>query len=329
MRRREFIGLVGGVATWPFGVRAQQRKIWRVGFLAVPSRPVPLASSRFGAFAEGMRELGYVEGENLTIEWRFAEGRDELLSTLANELVQLKVDIIVAAATSAIRAAQRATTTIPIVMATNNDPVGSGFIQSLGRPGGNITGLSNLSADLSPKLVEILLSIAPKLSRMAVLINPTNRSHAAIAESLKTAARRVNLESAPVEATTAQEIESAFITMKRENTQAVVVAADPIFLQQRERRQIAELAAQHRLPTVFPFREHVEAGGLISYGQHLADNYRRSATYVDKIIKGARPADLPVEQTAKFELVINRKTATALGLTIPPELLILATELIE
>jgi putative tryptophan/tyrosine transport system substrate-binding protein len=329
VRRREFIALVGAAATWPLGARAQHRKVWRVGFLAVPSRPVPLESSRFGAFARGMRELGYVEGENLTIEWRFADGRDELLSTLASELVQLKVDIIVAAATSAIRAAQKATTTIPIVMATNNDPVGSGFIQSLARPGGNITGLSNLSADLSPKFVEILLSIAPKLSRMAVLINPTNRSHAAIAESLKAAAQRVNLESLPVEAATAQEIESAFIKMKRENAQAIVVTADPIFLQQRERRQIAELAVQYRLPTVFPFREHVEAGGLISYGQHLADNYRRSAIYVDKIIKGAKPADLPVEQTAKFELAINLKTASALGLTIPPDLLILATEVIE
>jgi putative ABC transport system substrate-binding protein len=164
---------------------------------------------------------------------------------------------------------------------------------------------------------------------MAVLINPTNRSHAAIAESLRAAAQRVNLESLPVEATTAREIENAFIKMKRENAQAVMVAADPVFLQQQERRQIAELAAQYRLPTVFPFREHVEAGGLISYGQHLADNYRRSATYVDKIIKGAKAADLPVEQTAKFELVINRKTASALGLTIPPGLLILATEMIE
>jgi putative ABC transport system substrate-binding protein len=329
MKRRQFIALLGGAAAWPLGVRAQPRRVWRVGFLAVPSRPVPFESSRFGAFAQGMRELGYVEGDNLTIEWRFAEGRDELLSAFATELVELKVDIIVAAATWAIRAAQKATTTIPIVMATNSDPVGNGFIQSLGRPGGNITGLSNLSVELSPKLVEILLSIAPKLSRMAVLINPTNGSHRAIFESLQAAAQRVNLESLRVEATTAQEIESAFIKMKRENAQAIVVAADPIFLQQRERRQIAELAAQYRLPTVFPFREHVEAGGLISYGQHLPDNYRRAATYVDKIIKGAKPADLPVEQTTKFEVVINRKTATALGLTIPPELLILATELIE
>jgi putative ABC transport system substrate-binding protein len=274
-----------------------------------------------------MRELGYVEGDNLVVEYRFADGKAERLSNMVAELLGLKPDVLVVAGTPAVRAAQKATTRIPIVMASASDPVGSGLIQSLALPGGNITGLSNLSTDLSPKLVEMLLSIAPKLSRVAVLVNPTNPSHAPVATSLQAAAQSVNLEIGVVEAATAQQIEGAFATMSRQNAGAVIVVADAYFIQ--EGQQIAELARKHRMPSVFPFREQVDAGGLMSYGQHLADNFRRAATYVDKIFKGAKPADLPVEESTKLELVINLRTAEAVGVTIPPELLVLATEVIE
>jgi putative ABC transport system substrate-binding protein len=328
VNRRGVITLLGGAAAWPLAARAQrQRKIWRVGFLAMPLRPAVLESSRYAAFAQGMRELGYVEGDNLAIEYRFAEGETERLSNLVAELVELKPDVLVVAGTQAVGAAQEATTSIPIVMATTNDPIGSGFVQGLARPGGNITGLSNLSTDLSPKLMEMLRSIAPKLSRVAILVNPTNQSHAPVVASLRAAAQGVNLEIGTVEAATPQEIESAFTSMNQQNPGAVIVAADAFFIQQG--RQIADLARKHRMPSVFSFREQVDAGGLMSYGQHLADNFRRAATYVDKIFKGAKPADLPVEQSTKLELVINLRTATALGLTIPPELLVLATEVIE
>jgi putative ABC transport system substrate-binding protein len=274
-----------------------------------------------------MRELGYVEGDNLVVEYRFADGKAERLSNLVAELLELKPDVLVVAGTPAVRAAQKATTRIPIVMAGASDPVGSGFVQSFLLPGGNITGVSNLSIDLSPKLVEMLLSIAPKLSRVAILVNPTNPSHAPVAASLQAAGQRVNLEIGAVEAATAQQIESAFANMSRQNAGAVIVVADAFFIP--EGQQIAELARNHRMPSVFPFREQVETGGLMSYGQHLTDNFRRAATYVDKIFKGAKPADLPVEESTKPELVINLRTAEALGVTIPPELLVLATEVIE
>src|SRR5262245_1956108 len=328
MKRRELLVFLAAAAAWSLGARAQQQaKVWCVGFLAIPQRPAALASSRYGAFARGMRELGYVEGDNLVIEYRFADGKAERLSNLVAELLELKPDVLVVAGTPAVRVAQKATTRIPIVMGGASDPVGSGLIQSLALPGGNITGVSNLSIDLSPKLVEMLLSIAPKLSRVAILVNPTNPSHAAVAASLQAAGKRVNLEIGAVEAATAQQIEGAFANMSRQNAGAVIVVADAFFIQ--EGQKIAELARKHRMPSVFPFREQVAAGGLMSYGQHLADNFRRAATYVDRIFKGAKPADLPVEESTKLELVINLRTAEALGVTIPPELLVLATGVIE
>jgi putative ABC transport system substrate-binding protein len=249
MKRREFITLLGGAAAaWPVAARAQrQRKIWRVGFLEMPLRPAVLESSRYAAFARGMRELGYVEGDNLAIEYRFAEGEPERLSNLVAELVELKPDVLVVAGTQAVGAAQEATTSIPIVMATTNDPIGSGFVQGLARPGGNITGLSNLSTDLSPKLMEMLRSIAPKLSRVAILVNPTNQSHAPVVASLRAAAQGVNLEIGTVEAATPQEIESAFSSMNQQNAGAVIVAADAFFIQQGP--QIADLARKHRMPS--------------------------------------------------------------------------------
>jgi putative ABC transport system substrate-binding protein len=301
--------------------------VWRVGFLVLPARPQPLESSRFGAFAHGMRELGYIEGKTLEIEWRFADGDVGRLEGLAEELVRLQVDIIVAGATPVIRAAQKATVTIPIVMATNNDPVGSGFVASLARPGGNITGLSNLSTDLSPKLVELLLGIVPKIPRVAVLLNPKNSSNAAVLENLQLALHRVDATTLPVEAATVEEIEIAFAKLSQQKAAAVVVAPDTYFVEQR--LQIAALAIKYRMPSMYSFREHVEAGGLISYGENLADSYRRAATYVDRIIKGAKPGDLPVEQSTKLELSINRTAARALNLNIPADLLARSDEVIE
>jgi len=323
------------VALWTMGLSAvaainsavAQQHTWRVGFLALPKRPEPFQPTRFGAFARGMRDLGYVEGKNLVIEWRFADGDVGRLAALATELVNLKVDLILASGTPVIAAAQRATTTIPIVMPTSNDPVGSGFVASLGRPGGNITGLSNLSSDISPKVVEVLLSVAPKVSRVAILVNPRNSSNAANAINLQVALQGVGRIGLPVEALTVEDIGGAFVKMTEQKADAVVVAPDAIFVEQRQR--IADLAIEYRLPSIFSFREHVEAGGLMSYGENLADSYRRAATYVDRIFKGAKAAEMPIEQSTKLELLINLKTAKALGLTVPDTLLARADEVIE
>jgi len=246
---------------------------------------------------------------------------------LAADLVQLKVDVIVTAGATATSAAQKATATIPIVMGATSDPVGGGFVESLARPGANITGLSVITVDISPKHLEMLLSMVPKLSSVAALLNPTNAGHPAVLKSLEAAARGANVTILPAEARTPQEIERMFSTMSQGNAGAVIVAADALFNQQS--RQIAELAAKHRLPTMSVSREYVEAGGLISYGPNIADSYRRAATYVDKILKGAKPGVLPVEQPTTFELFISRKTAKALGLTFPRELLLRADKVID
>jgi putative ABC transport system substrate-binding protein len=327
--RRKFLIVAGTtVLSRPFASIAQQpSKVWRVGFLSLRSRPASLAPDTFLAFSNGMRELGYVEGKNLVIEWRLADNKYERLSDLAAELVRLKVDAIVAAGSAATSAAQKATTTIPIVFGGTNDPVGSGFVKSLARPGGNITGLSNVSVEMSPKLLEMLLTMAPKLSRVAVLVNPTNSGHATMLKNVQAAAQQANVKVLPVEVRTPQEIETAFSAMTKENAGAIVVVRDALLNQQV--RQIVQLAAKHRLPLVAAIREYVDAGGLMSYGPSINDSYRRAATYVDKIFKGAKPGDLPVEQPTKFELIINRKTAKALGLTIPQSLLISADKVIE
>jgi len=327
INRRLMLWTMGLSAVTAWNSAVAQHHTWRVGFLALPKRPEPFQSSRFGAFAQGMRDLGYIEGRNLVIEWRFADNDVGRLAARATELVNLKVDIIVASGTPVISAAQKATTTIPIVMPTSNDPVGSGFVASLGRPGGNTTGLSNLSSDISPKIVEVLLSAAPKVSRVAILVNPRNSSNAANAINLQIALQGGGRIGLPVEASTAEDIGGGFIKMKEQNADAVVVAPDAVFVEQRER--IADLAIKHRLPSMFSFREHVEAGGLMSYGQHLGDSYRRAATYVDRIFKGAKPGELPIEQSTKLELVINLRTAKVLGLEAPPMLLARADEVIE
>ena len=302
----------------------QGGKVWRVGYLS-PSMSVN--SQYTDAFLKGMRELGYVEGKNLVIEWRSADGELERLPGLATELVHLKVDVIVAVASPAIGAAQKATTTIPIVMAITGDPVGSGFVKSLARPGGNITGLSNMGGDTGPKLFDLLLSVMPRLSRVGVLVTPTSTTYRVISESVQAAAQKARVKTLVAEASSSQEIDDAFSMMARERVDAVIVGNSSFFSQQR--RQIAELALKYRIPSMFSIRANVEAGGLISYGQNIADDFRRSATYVDKILKGAKPADLPVEQPMSFELVVNLKTAKALGLTIPQEILLRADEVIQ
>jgi putative ABC transport system substrate-binding protein len=327
-RRKLLVALGASVLAAPLRSFAQQQgKTWRVGFLALRHMDFVDTDYSYGPFRQGMRELGYVEGKNLVIEWRSAEGKAERLPDLAAELVQLKVDVIVVAGAAATSAAQKATTTIPIVMGATTDPAGSGFAKSLARPGANITGLSIVTVDISPKHLEMLLSMVPTLSRVAVMLNPTNAGHLAILKRVEAAAQKVGVKILPVNARTPQEIEKAFSIIAKENAKAVIAAADALFNQQV--RQIAELSAKNRLPTISVIREYVEAGGLMSYGPKLADSYRRAATYVDKIFKGTKPGDLPVEQPMTFELFINRKTAKALGLTIPQSLLISADKVIE
>ena len=327
-RRRKLIAALGaGAVTLPLQSFSQSSKVRRVGFLSQRGRPDSLEYGVFGAFRRGMRDLGYVEGKNLEIEWRFADGTSAQLSELAAELVRLRVDLIVSLGTAATSAAQKATTSIPIVIATAPDPVGSGLVSSLARPGGNITGLSNLATDIGPKHLEMLLSLVPKLSRVAILVNPTNLSHAATLKNIQAAAQKTAVKILPEEARSVPEIEKAFNAMIRQKAGAVIVARDGLFTQQE--RQIAELAAKNRLPAVSGNREFVEAGGLMSFGQNDTENYRRVATFVDKIFKGAKPGELPVEQPTTFEFIINRKTAKALGLAIPQSMLISAAQVIE
>lgn len=328
MDRRSFIGSVAsGFLALPLGVFAQQQgQIWRIGFLGARSRSTASnPDALYDAFIQGMRDLGYIEGKNLVIEWRFADAKYERLPALAAELVQLKVEVIVTHSTPASQALQRATSTIPIVIASADDPVGAGLVKSLAHPGGNITGLSDLSGDLGPKQFEMLRTVVSELSQVAVLVNPA--SHTSILKEIETAAQNIGVKILPVEARTPREIDNAFSMMAREKAGAVIVVVDAAFIQQR--RQIAELAAKDRLPSISSFREYVEAGGLMSYGANITERYRRAATYVDQILKGAKPGDLPVEQPTTFELVINQKTAKALGITIPQSLLINADKVIE
>jgi putative ABC transport system substrate-binding protein len=327
-RRQLLITLGAGSLATAFASLAQpQGKVWRVGYLATRARPISLDTDYAGVFLRGMRELGYIEGKNLIVEWRFAEGRTELLPVLAAELVRLQVDVIVTSGAAAAIAAQKATATIPIVFPNTGDPVGAGFVKSLARPGGNMTGLSNISGDIVAKHLEMLHSMVPKLSRVAVLWNPSNKFNISNLERVQSAAQRTSVKILPVEARTEPEIDKAFSAMAQDKAGAVIVINDTFFIQQQ--RQIAELAAKHRLPSIAAIREYAEAGGLMSYGSNRADNIRRVATYVDKIFKGAKPADLPVEQPTKFELVINGKTAKALGLKIPQSLLTSADKVIE
>jgi len=310
----------------PFTVEAQApAKVPRIGFLS--ARPPTDNPYFLESFRQGLRELGYVEGQNIAIEYRFAEGRPERLPALAAELVRLKVDVIVAGGPPAPAAAKQATSTIPIVFAVAADPVVVGLVASLARPGGNITGLASISGEIVGKQLELLKEVAPKVSRVAVLQNPSNDSHPHTLRQAEGAARALGVQLHIVEARTPPEIDAAFAAMRSQRAGGVLVLRDPLFLTQRT--QIAARAAKSRLPAVYGFREEAEAGGLMAYGANVPHMYRRAATYVDKILKGAKPADLPVEQPTKFELVINLKTAQTLGITVPPNIRSLASEVIE
>ena len=310
----------------PRAAGAQQSgKVHRIGF--VGTRSASDTSPQLDAFRQGLRELGWVEGQNIVIEHRYAEGRFDRLPDLAAELVRLKVDIIVAPASPAAAAAKNATETIPIVMVGVSEPVGLGLIASLARPGGNITGTSAIWPELVGKQLEQLKEIVPKVRRVAILSNPANPAHALSIREVKVAARSLGVQLQLLEARGPTEFDGAFATMAKERVGALLVAADPVFSLHRTR--LADLAAKSRLPTMHGLRENVEAGGLMSYGPSSPDTFRRAATFVDKILKGAKPADLPVEQPTKFELVINLKTAKAIGLTMPRSLLLRATEVIQ
>ena len=329
MDRRRFLlsSLVGALAA-PLAAEAQQPagKVYRIGLLsnAASNGPQPISEG----FRQGLREHGWVEGQNILIDYRFAENRNDRLPTLAAELVRLKVDIIIAMATPATAAAKNATRTIPIVMVGIGDPVGNGFVTSLARPGGNVTGstYSGAAMEIFAKQLELLVEAVPKVSRVAILSNPTNRNHPAWMKEIKDASRSLGVQLQLLEASGPNEFDGAFAAMARQRAEALLLLADSLFIAHPTR--LAALVAKYRLPTL-GYRELVEAGALVSYGPSLSDLGRHAATYVDKILKGVKPADLPVEQPTKLELVINLKTARALGLTIPPSLLARADQVIE
>ena len=330
-RLRVLSGLIlalGLLAAPPAAAAAQPpEKVPRVGYLHPSSASDPARQRRFEAFRKGLRELGYVEGQNIAIESRWAEDKYDRLPALAADLVRVKVDVIVGVGEQAIRAAQQATRTIPIVIAAVTDPVATGLVASLARPGGNITGLSMMGPELVGKQLELLKEVVPKISRVALLWNPSNPAGAPQLREAEVAARALRVRLQRLEARGSQEIDGAFAAMAKERAGALMVLVDAILVGQRT--QIAELAARRRLPAVYGMREHAEAGGLMVYGANPLDLERRAATYVDKILKGRKPADLPVEQPTRFELVINMKTAKALRLTIPQTVLIRADHLIE
>jgi ABC-type uncharacterized transport system substrate-binding protein len=328
VRRRDFIRAIAGLASlWPLVARGQRatNKI-SVGFLSVN---IPSAmKARIEAFQQGLRELGYVEGQNILVEYRFAEGNPDRLRTLAGELVRLKVDVIVTEGTTATRFAKEVTSAVPIVMAQDPDPVATGFVASLSRPGGNITGLSNLRSDLGGKRLEILKDTIPGLSRVAVIGTSATPGNTQALADVERAANVLALRLQIFEVSGPQDIETAFKAATTDgHAEAVLVLASPYLLSNRT--TVADVAERSRIPTMYYTSDYVKDGGLMSYGVSVTDLFRRAATYVDKIVKGARPGDLPVEQPAKFEFIINLRTAKAIGLTIPRNVFDLADEVIE
>ena len=329
VRRRHFlVGLGAGVlAVGRNSLALAQSKVVHIGFLYLGSRQSAYDMGRYPAFLQGMRELGYVEGQNLVVEARFADGNFERIAALAAELTRMKVNVIVATGTHVTRALQYATSTIPVVTTVASDPVGDGYAASMARPGGNITGLTFTAADLGPKLLELLKATVPKVSRVAVLVHPENPSHPPQLKRTMSAAQKVGIQLVLAEADTVAEIEREFAMMTREHTGAAIILADTFFVQ--ESRTIAAEALKRRLPSISVSQGYAEAGGLLNYGANTTDNFRRAATYVDKILKGAKPGELPFEQPTRYSLVINLKTAKALGLTIPPALLHQADDVIQ
>ena len=326
MMRREFISLLGGAAAaWPLAARAQQAKLPTIGFLG--STTSAAQSQLTAAFVQRLRELGWIEGRTVAIEYRWAEGRSERFAEFAAEFVRLKVDVILAHNTPPLVAAKHATSSIPIVFATAADPVGTGVVASLARPGGNVTGLSSQQTDTTTKRLELLREVVPGLRRLAILANTDNSYVALEMREVEAATRTLGLETASVEIRRAEDITPAFEGLKGGRAEALYVLPDPLLFANRIR--INTLALGARLPTLHALREYVEAGGLISYGTNWPDQWRRAADYVDKILRGTKPGDIPVEQPTKFDLIINLTTAKALGLTIPESFLARADEVIE
>jgi putative ABC transport system substrate-binding protein len=318
MRRREFIGALGCAAALPLAARAQQPKLPRIGVL-IPANPEPFWSE----FRAGLREHGYIEGQNIAFEFRSADGKLDVLSMLAAELVRLKVDIIVASQTPAVTAARQATSEIPIVMATAGDPVGTGLISSLARPGGNITGLSSTMADIAAKTLELFREMLPSARRVAVLANAPDPFSRPFVEQIEDGGRTLGIAIQTIRVRGADEFDAAFAAMVKERADAVIVQGS------LPRKPVLDLALKHRLPAVGDRPFFPREGGLMSYSGNQNDMYRRAAFYIDRILKGAKPADLPVEQPTRYELVINLKTAKALGITMPPTVLARADEVIE
>ena len=327
MTRRELIALLAGAAGLPLAARAQQARTPRIGLLSPFSASG--AAPWHEAFRQGLRELGWIERENLVIEYRYADGRIDALPELAADLVRLNVEVIVASISTDAFAAKRATTTIPIVVASAGDPVGSGLAESLARPGGNLTGISQLAPDLAGKRLEVLKETVPGLARVAVLWNPNNPASSSTLtwEEMQVPAQRLGLTLHSVEVRSAAEFGNAFEAAIHAHAGALLLTPDPLFA--GNLATLAELAAKRRLPTIFHLKEFAEAGGFLSYGIDRSDQFRRAAAYVDKILKGARPADLPIEQPTKFELVVNLRTAKALGLDVAPTLLARADAVLE
>jgi putative ABC transport system substrate-binding protein len=327
MNRRTFLfGFTLGTLAAPLAPEAQQAaKLARIGFLGLNAPSV--ATRHTNPFRHALRDLGWIDGNNVSIEYRWAEGKPERLPVLARELVQLSVDVLVTSGAPAALAAQQATATIPIVMAQINDPVALGLVASLSKPGSNITGLATLHSELGSKQIELIKEAVPKASRLAVLWHPGNPGARDIVTHTRHAARTLGLALLPVEVRGAGDLAAALTAMKRQRADALLVAPDPLLLPYSV--ELVQLTIKHGLPTMFGWSELVEAGGLMAYGPSIPEIFRRAAVYVDKILKGAKPADLPVEQPTKFELVINMKTAKALGLTIPPSVLARADQVIE
>ena len=325
-RRQLLIALGAGALVWAGAVRAQApAKVRRIGLLAAASPSD--AALWHQAFQQGLRDRGWIEGKTISIEYRYAEDRSDRLPDLAADLVRLKVEVIVASATPPALAAQKATRAIPIVIASAGDPVASGLVESLARPGGNITGLSQMGPQLAGKLLELLKEMGPKLSRVAVLWNPQGPASARTWKEIQFPARQLGVQLHSLEVRSPDDLDKAFDDATRASAGALFVMADPLI--NTNLKRIASLAAKSRLPSIFQLSEFADAGGLAAYGPDRADLYRRAATFVDKILKGAKPEDLPIEQPTKFELVVNMKTAKALGITIPQNLLFRADRVIE
>jgi putative ABC transport system substrate-binding protein len=327
MKRRAFISLLGSAAvTWPLAARAQQSAMPVIGFL--DPRSADAISERLRGFRQGLKETGYIEGENVAIVYRFAENRNDRLTELATDLVRRQVAVIATAGDDVPSIVKAATTTIPIVFIVAQDPVRIGLVASLARPGGNVTGINFFASELVAKRLELLRELVPRAARIAILINPANAASADLAvKEIEDAARAMRLQIQVHNASSGREISTAFADIVRERPDALVVGSDPFFSSRRV--QLVTLATRHGIPASFPNRESTEIGGLMSYGANVVDAWRQSGAYVGRILKGTKPADLPVVQSSKFELVINAETARILGLEVPPTLLARADEVIE